>query len=115
LFSGSHYPGVVTACPRKRTDILREVFSSLASPGGISALVHFIRLKRNDMHASRATDEKKDRCLHKDHATTMDLYHVGSSCFHGAADAMDRFSCATLTERVVSFLERYNQSAFGFR
>jgi hypothetical protein len=67
------------------------------------------------MHANRTiTDEKKDRCLHNNHAKSMDLDHIGDSSFHSTGNALDRLSCATLTERVVSFLERYNQSICGF-
>jgi len=68
------------------------------------------------MHANRTiADEKKDRCLHNNYAETMGLDHVRNCGFHGSGNAMDRFPCATLTERVMGFLERYNQSAFGFR
>lgn len=66
------------------------------------------------MHANRAADEKKDRCVHNNRAETMGLHHIGSSGFHGAGDAVDRFPGATLTERVVGFLERYNQSVYEF-
>src|SRR5271168_2726559 len=88
-----------------------DIFSLLAPPwwNFCPGLPH--RLQRNDMHANRSTaDEKKDRCLHNDHAKTMVLDHVGNSGFHGGGDALDRFTCATLTERVVSFLDRYNLS-----
>jgi hypothetical protein len=94
----------------------REMFLAyLHHTGEISALVHLIRFQGNDMHANRAiADEKKARCLHNNHAKTMDLDHIGNSSFHGTGDVLDRFPFATLTERVVSFLERYNPSICGF-
>ena len=39
---------------------------------------------------------------------------VGGDASHDASNAMDHLCGATLTERVVEFLERYNQSVFEF-
>jgi len=39
---------------------------------------------------------------------------VGGDASHDASNAVDHLCGATLTERVVEFLERYNQSVFEF-
>lgn len=55
---------------------------------------------------------KRAAALPSDHAETIDLDDVGSVGSHDASDTLDRFPCATLTECVLGFLERYNQSVW---
>jgi hypothetical protein len=61
-----------------------------------------------------AGDERKGTGIAHDCMETMVLDRVGGCASHDAGDAMDHLCGTTLTERVVGFLERYNQSVFEF-
>lgn len=65
------------------------------------------------MHANgTAGDEGEKTGLAKDRMERMVRDRVAGSDSHDAGNAMDHLCGATLTERVVEFLERYNQSVF---
>jgi|HubBroStandDraft_6_1064221.scaffolds.fasta_scaffold379464_2 hypothetical protein len=68
------------------------------------------------MHANgTAGNEREKKGFANGHIETLVLDHVGGGSSHDASNAMDHlYGTTTLTERVVGFLERYNQSVFGF-
>jgi len=61
-----------------------------------------------------AANEREKTGFANDLAETMLLDDVGGCASHNASNAMGHLCGETLTERVVGFLERYNQSVFGF-
>lgn len=67
------------------------------------------------MHANGTTgDEREETGFANDRMETMVFDRVRGCASHNASTAIDHLCRATLTERVVEFLERYNQSVFGF-
>ena len=67
------------------------------------------------MHANgTGGDEREKTGFANDRMERMVGNRVGGDASHDASNAMDHLCGATLTERVVGFLERYNQSVFEF-
>jgi hypothetical protein len=67
------------------------------------------------MHANgTAGDEREKTVLANDGSAAMVFDRLGDCGSPNASNAMDHLCGTTLTERVVKFLERYNQSVFGF-
>jgi len=67
------------------------------------------------MHANgTAGDEREKTGFANDRMERMVGNHVGGDDSHDASNAVDHLCGATLTERVVGFLERYNQSVLEF-
>ncbi len=67
------------------------------------------------MHANgTAGDEKEKTVLANEGSEALVLDHVGGGGSYHESNAMDHLCVATLTERVVGFLESYNKSVFGF-
>jgi hypothetical protein len=61
-----------------------------------------------------AGDEKEDAIPDNDGPQAVGLNNRSHGCFCFAGHALDHFPCATLTERVVAFLERYNGAIYDF-
>lgn len=58
---------------------------------------------------SMTTNEKIDRYLSRDRAEVISLHGVMGEPRHPGHET-DRLHCATLIERVLGFMDRYNES-----
>ena len=77
--------------------------------------VHLIVFQGNEMHENEtAGDEREEAGYANDRIETTVLDLVGGCASRDADDATDFLIDATLTERVVGFLEQYNPSVFEF-
>jgi hypothetical protein len=66
------------------------------------------------MHADKTTEDKDtDRGFLNDQLWSDDLDHVSISGTHDVGHVTSPIPCATLIERVVGFMDKYNESWHG--